>query len=184
MRLLALALPALVGLLAAAAPLGALPVAGVPVPPALELPELCTFTSSGVNPYLVLLPGWTLQFEGVDEEGAVITLEVTVLDETRIVDGVETRVLFEEEREDNKLAEQSWNWLAICQESGSVFYFGEAVDIYKGGGVIVHDGSWEAGGGQRAARHPHARPAHGGPGALPGDRAPRRHGHGGRARHR
>ncbi|HEV8359425.1 MAG TPA: hypothetical protein VGR28_03110 [Candidatus Thermoplasmatota archaeon] len=142
--LLAIA-PTLAAALIVASPLAALPVPGVPVPPLLELPELCTFASSGQNPYMVLLPGWTLELAGDDEEGAHITVDVIVLDETRVVDGVETRVVFEEEKEDRELVEQSWNWLAICQESGSVFYFGEAVDIYENGVVVAHDGAWEAG---------------------------------------
>jgi hypothetical protein len=116
------------------------------VPPLLELPELCTFSSTGSNPYFVLEPGWTLELAGI-EEGEEFNVTITVLDEVREVAGVETRVVHEVETLGGRLVEKSWNWFAICEESGSVFYFGEDVDIYDEAGqnVVAHDGAWEAG---------------------------------------
>lgn len=33
----------------------------------------------------------------------------------------------------------------ICNKNNTVFYFGEAVDIYEDGQVVANTGSWEAG---------------------------------------
>lgn len=132
------------GLLLGTFLLGASAVSAQPIPPNLELPETCSFTSTGTNPYFVLQPGWTLDFEGT-EGGEFVELSVTVLNDTKVVDGVQTRVVFEEEKADHKLVERSWNWFAMCQETGSVFYFGEDVDIYENGQVVSHEGAWQAG---------------------------------------
>jgi len=50
--------------------------------------------SIGRNPYFILEPGYRLQFKAEDA-----ALVVTVLDETKTVDGVETRVVEERETE-------------------------------------------------------------------------------------
>ena len=112
--------------------------------------ERCTFASTGQNPYFPLVPGHRLELEG-QEKGKVTHLTITVLQDTLTVDGVETRVVEERESEDGHLIEVSRNYFAVCTENGSVFYFGEDVDIYENGVVINHDGSWRAGvGGARA----------------------------------
>ena len=51
----------------------------------------------------------------------------TVLNETQIVDEIETRVVDEEELHDGKLAEHSRNCSALCNRTNSVFYFGDDV---------------------------------------------------------
>ena len=43
------------------------------------------------------------------------------------------------------MVEVSLNYFAICAESQSVFYFGEAVDNYKNGKIVNHDGAWRHG---------------------------------------
>lgn len=67
-----------------------------------------------------------------------------MLDETKLVDGVETRVV-EEQTKDGKLVEVSRNYFAISKRTNSVYYFGEDVDIYEDGKIVKHDGSWLAG---------------------------------------
>lgn len=96
--------------------------------------------SMGRNPYFILEPGYTLVLEGEDEQ-----LTITVLNETKTVDGVETRVVEERETKGGQLVEISRNYFAISQRTNSVFYFGEEVDFYKNGKVSHHDGSWQAG---------------------------------------
>jgi len=44
----------------------------------------------------------------------------------------------------------SRNYLAFCKQTGSIFYFGEDVDIYKGGKIVTHSGGWIAEGTNRA----------------------------------
>ena len=96
--------------------------------------------STGRNPYFILEPGYTL----VLEDGAT-RLTVTVLDDTERVDGVETRVVEERESDKNGLIEVSRNFFAISRRTHDVFYFGEDVDMYKGGKVVSHEGAWRSG---------------------------------------
>lgn len=107
--------------------------------------EDCTFTSEGRNSFFILEPNYQLTLRGETDEGAEGELIVTVLDETEEVDGVETRVVEERESEDGELVEISRNFMAICEETGSVFYFGEEVDDYEDGEVVGHEGEWRAG---------------------------------------
>ncbi len=105
----------------------------------------CTFATTGRNPYWIpLVPGYQLILEG-EEDGETTHLEITVLDETMMVDGVETRVVQEYETLDGELVEISHNYFAFCTETASVYYFGEDVDIYEDGEVVSHDGAWLAG---------------------------------------
>ena len=68
-----------------------------------------------------------------------------MLEETKIVDGVTTRVVEERETEGGKLAEVSRNYFAIDNATGDVYYFGEDVDVYKNGKVTGHEGAWLSG---------------------------------------
>jgi hypothetical protein len=96
---------------------------------------------TGRNEYFVLEPGFQLVLEGGSER-----LQITVLDETRRVDGVETRIVEEREWKNGRLHEVSRNFFAICEKTKDVFYFGEEVDFYdEKGNVTKHDGSWLAG---------------------------------------
>lgn len=100
----------------------------------------CNLLTTGRNEYFVLEPGFQLVLEGDDTR-----VQITVLDETKTVDGVVTRVVEEREWKDGKLYEVSRNYFAICAQTKDVFYFGEDVDYYEGGSVVKHDGSWLAG---------------------------------------
>lgn len=106
--------------------------------------ERCTFKSRGSNPYFSLQPGYQLVLEG-EQDKALVRLEITVLNETRMVAGVKTRVVEEMETADSQLVEVSRNFFALCEETNSVFYFGEEVDIYEDGKVVSHEGAWLAG---------------------------------------
>jgi len=105
--------------------------------------EECTFSSAGSNTYMVLVPGYKLTLEGFDGK-QFGHLEIEVLNQTEMVDGVQTRVVKETEYADGVLVEESWNYMAMCVETGNMFYFGEDVNIYEDGGVS-HDGAWRAG---------------------------------------
>jgi hypothetical protein len=95
---------------------------------------------SGRNTYFVLEPGYRLTFEhGKD------TLIITVTDETKMVDGVKTRVIEERETEEGQLIEVSKNYFALDKTTTDVYYFGEDVDEYKNGKITGHGGSWLSG---------------------------------------
>lgn len=108
----------------------------------------CTFTTVGTNTYFPLWPGYSLVLEGEEEdEGEVLEIEaiLTVLPETEMVDGVRTRVFEERESEDGELVEISRNFLALCRETGDIWYFGEDVDDIEDGEIVGHEGAWRAG---------------------------------------
>jgi hypothetical protein len=99
-----------------------------------------TLTSTGRNPYFILEPGYQLVLEDEDEK-----VVKTVLNETKVVDGVECRVVEERETKKGKLTEVSRNYFAISKRTNSVYYFGEDVDEHRDGKVVGHPGSWLAG---------------------------------------
>lgn len=119
--------------------------AGIRQPPFTEsfFEDSCTFLTTGRNPYFILEPGYFLDLRGMDGSDSV-RLVITVLPETRVIDGVETRVLEEREVENGELVEISRNFVAFCKETGSVFYFGEEVDFYENGELSGHEGAWLA----------------------------------------
>lgn len=84
---------------------------------ALEKSEL---SPTGRNPYFILEPGYFLVLEKED-----LQLTITVLNETKKVDGVECRVVEERETKGGKVVEVSKNYFAISKRTNSVFYFGE-----------------------------------------------------------
>ena len=97
--------------------------------------------STGRNPYFILEPGYQLFSQG--EEG---DLTITVLNETKMVVGIETGIVEERETEGGNLIEVSRNYFAISKRHNGVFYFGEDVDMYdKSGKITGHGGSWLAG---------------------------------------
>jgi hypothetical protein len=112
--------------------------------------EDCTFTPTGRNPFFILEPNYQLVLSGGDA-GDVAQVMITVLNETRDVNGTETRVVEERETLGGELAEISRNFFAICEETNSVFYFGEEVDDYENGILIAHEGAWLAGEGANKA---------------------------------
>lgn len=105
----------------------------------------CTLVPTGRNEYFILEPGFRLVLEGRNLVGAPEKLAITVLDETREVDGVLTRVVEEREWRGSEVIEVSRNFFAICESTDDVFYFGEEVDMYQGGQLASHSGAWLAG---------------------------------------
>lgn len=99
---------------------------------------------TGRNRYFILEPGYQLVLEG-NEGREAVRLIITVLNDTKQVAGVETRIVEERETADGQLAEVSRNYFAVGAQSHNVYYFGEEVDVYKGGQVVAHEGAWLAG---------------------------------------
>jgi hypothetical protein len=100
----------------------------------------CSLVPTGRNDYFILEPQFQLVLEGMIEK-----VVITVLDETREVDGVTTRVVEEKEWKYGEMVEISRNFFAICPDTNDVFYFGEEVDIYRDGVLVSHSGAWLAG---------------------------------------
>jgi hypothetical protein len=95
---------------------------------------------TGRNPYWVLEPGYQLVLANGNYE-----LVISVLDETRLVDGVQTRVVEERETRNGVPVEVSRNFLAISSRTKDVYYFGEEVDDYEDGVLVAHEGAWLSG---------------------------------------
>jgi hypothetical protein len=98
-----------------------------------------TFSSVGQNRFFILQPGYQLVLESPREK-----VVITVLNETKMIGDIETRVVEEREEENGELKEVSRNFFAICKKYGDIFYFGEEVDDYKDGKIVSHSGAWRA----------------------------------------
>ncbi len=107
--------------------------------------DKCAFENTGRNRYFILEPGYQLTLEGKGGK-----LVITVLNETKKIGNVETRVVEENESKNGKTTEISRNFFAFCRETNSAYYFGEEVDIYKNGKIVRHEGAWTAEGENRA----------------------------------
>lgn len=99
---------------------------------------------TGRNPFFILEPGYTLVLEGMKgDEQAKITIRV--LDETKQIDGVETRVVEEREELGGQIEEVTRDYFAISRRTNNVYYFGEDVDVYEDGRLVGHEGAWQSG---------------------------------------
>jgi len=94
---------------------------------------------TGKSKYFILVPGFQTVLESPAEK-----VTITVLDETRKINGIITRVVEERELKNGKVAEISRNFFAMDPKTGDVFYFGEEVDDYEKGKIVSHSGSWKA----------------------------------------
>ena len=103
--------------------------------------EKTTLADKGSNTYMILKPGYKLiLMDGKD------SMTITILDETKMVDGVRTRVVEERETRDGKLDEVSRNYFAVDKATGDIYYFGEDVDMYDADGKVTgHEGGWLSG---------------------------------------
>lgn len=97
-------------------------------------------SASGANPYFVLTPGLRLYYEHGKN-----TLTTTVLNETKLIDGVETRAVEDREMKNGQLVELTRDYYAIDRDTNDVYYFGEDVDVYKNGKLVGHEGAWLSG---------------------------------------
>ena len=108
--------------------------------------DKCQFSATGENKYFILKPSYQLLFEGIEGKDTT-RLAITVLNETKMIGDVETRVVEEKESVNGTVVEISRNFYAMCTQTNTVFYFGEDVDIYKDGKIASHGGAWRAGDG-------------------------------------
>jgi hypothetical protein len=103
-----------------------------------------TLSDTGESRYFILRPGYQL----VLADGAS-QLTITVLNETRAINGTTTRVVEERLETASLPAEIALNFFAIDPGTGDVFYFGEEVDEYSAGVLTGHPGAWTATGNNR-----------------------------------
>jgi hypothetical protein len=77
-------------------------------------------SATGRNRFFALEPGYQLMLEG-KEDGQPALLLITVLNQTRTVDGVETRVVEEKETRNGQVVEISRNYCAISRRTSDVY---------------------------------------------------------------
>jgi hypothetical protein len=96
-------------------------------------------TSVGQTPYFNLEPGYRLHYQGQQS-----TLTITVCRKTKLVDGVDTRVVERREEKDGRPTKVTWTYLAIDKTTNALYCFGAHVQSYEHGEVVSHDG-WRSG---------------------------------------
>jgi hypothetical protein len=97
-------------------------------------------THTGRNRFFILEPGYYQVLEKGD-----VKIVIEVMKETKMIDGVETRVVIETETKGGKLKEITKDYFAISKKTSSVYYMGEDVDEYKDGKIVGHPGTWHSG---------------------------------------
>ena len=95
------------------------------------------------NPYLPLVPGTEFRFQGTGALAHETTI-VTVTTETRLILGVQARVVRDRVFHGDTLIEDTFDWYAQ-DAAGNVWYLGEDTKEYRNGKVVSTEGSWEAG---------------------------------------
>jgi hypothetical protein len=117
----------------------ALPQGGEPA----EL-DPAEFTSEIDNPWMPFRVGARWLYRETDREGGQQKVEVTVLDETREIMGIEARVVHDVVSAGGDLVEDTFDWYAQDAD-GNVWYLGEDTKEFEDGKVATTAGSWEAG---------------------------------------
>ena len=106
--------------------------------------EPAEFTSEIDNPWMPFAVGARWVYRETDGEGGEQKVEVTVLDETREIMGIEARVVHDVVTENGELVEDTFDWYAQDAD-GNVWYLGEETKEFENGKVATTAGSWEAG---------------------------------------
>jgi hypothetical protein len=95
------------------------------------------------NFYFPLDPGRRYIYHATTPDGEE-DIEVTILNETKIIMGVTCRVVRDVVSSGGQLIEDTYDWYAVDLQ-GNVWYFGEDVSNYEDGVFTDKDGSFEAG---------------------------------------
>ena len=103
----------------------------------------CQFSTVGKNDYFILEPGYQEILEGKDGKDFT-RLIITVLNETKKIGNIDTRIVEENESLNGQTIEISRNYFAFCPMTSSIYYFGEDIDMFKNGKVVDHSGAWKA----------------------------------------
>ncbi|HET6165858.1 MAG TPA: hypothetical protein VFE07_03455 [Marmoricola sp.] len=108
-----------------------------------HMPSADHFVDHVDHPYYPLPVGATWVYRGTSSDGAE-QVTVSVLPDTRVVDGVRATVVHDQSTLNGKLSEDTYDWFAQ-DDRGNVWYLGEATTAYDTDGSTSTEGSWEAG---------------------------------------
>lgn len=127
-------------------------VVGVPPASAFSVPvgpPVFTTPLTVDNAFFPFTPGAVNVFTGKKEGKANVIVDIFLADTRSFITGasgtVECHELQETEFLGGQLIEISHNFFGQADD-GSVYYFGETVDVYEAGAVTSHEGSWLVGG--------------------------------------
>jgi hypothetical protein len=95
------------------------------------------------NPYLPLSPGTTLTYRG-KVDGKNVTDVFAITTQTKLIAGVNARVIHDQVFRGGNLVEDTFDWFAQDAD-GNVWYFGEDTKELDHGTVVSTEGSWQAG---------------------------------------
>jgi hypothetical protein len=101
------------------------------------------FSAQITNKYFTLTPGKKMVYEGETQDGTE-RVETYVTNQTRMVQGIETIVVWDRVWLEGDLIEDTKDWYAQDKD-GNVWYFGEDSKEMAGGAVTSTHGSWESG---------------------------------------
>jgi hypothetical protein len=96
------------------------------------------------NRYWPMKPGTRWVYREIDADGSEQRVVVTVTRDTKLVMGIEARIVRDVVSEDGELVEDTFDWYAQDAD-GNVWYLGEDTKEYEDGEVVTTAGSWEAG---------------------------------------
>jgi hypothetical protein len=103
------------------------------------------FTAQIDNPYWPMTPGnrWLYREKA---DGELQRVEVTVTDQTKMIMGIEARVVHDKVTlaRDGSLVEDTYDWYAQ-DDKGNIWYLGEDTKEYENGKVTTTEGSWQTG---------------------------------------
>lgn len=101
--------------------------------------DLKNLVTIGKNPYFNLEPGYRLRYAGGEA-----TRTVTVRRKTKVIDGVETRVVEEKEEQHGQPTKVTWRYYAIDKTTSALYCFGVHVQACYKGCLLSHRG-WRSG---------------------------------------
>jgi hypothetical protein len=101
------------------------------------------FTTNIDNPYWPIRPGSHWVYREV-ENGETQRVDVTVTNQTKMLDGIEARVVHDRVSRNGETLEDTYDWYA--QDShGNLWYLGEDTAEYENGKLKTKEGTWAAG---------------------------------------
>jgi hypothetical protein len=101
------------------------------------------FTVNITNKYWPMKPGDTYVYEEKDYDGHVSRSDLTVLQQTATINGIQCRVVHDLVTSDGQTIEDTTDWYAQ-DSAGNLWYLGEKTTEFENGKPSTH-GSWTAG---------------------------------------
>lgn len=99
------------------------------------------FTAEITNKYFALPVGKKMTYESTDQRGITERIEIEILSESKVIEGVETAIYLDRVYNNGQLVEETRDYLAQ-HKNGDVWYFGEDVNNFMNGILLNNSGSF------------------------------------------